>query len=127
MEFLKFKEFEYTLIANNETLKGSAFIIALANSSQYGNNFNIASNAKSNDGLINALVFRKPSMFAAPKMIWKIFKGKPVSSKFCTEIITPELIVKHQNQLVHLDGEVANFEIDKLSIKVIQNSLLLIS
>ena len=127
MEFLKFKEFEYTLVANNDTFKGSAFIIALANSSQYGNNFTIAPNSKSNDGLVNVLIFKKPPIWITPYIIWRIFKGKPISSKLCTEVITTALVLKHQNQPVHLDGEVANFEIAELSIKVIQNSLLLIS
>ncbi len=125
-EFLKFKEFDYTLVANNKTLNGSAFIIALANCTQYGNNFKIAPKAKSNDGLINVIILKKPSLFVMPIIIWKIVKGKSINNKYCTEIITKELTLTHPNQPVHLDGEIAHFETSKLKIQIIPSSLKVI-
>jgi len=126
-EFFKFKEFDYTLRANNETLKGTAFIIALANSSQYGNNFTIAPNAKSNDGLVNVLIFKKPSIWDAPFIIWQIFKGKSINKKYGTEVVSNTLTLQHPNQPIHLDGEFVTLNTTELSLRVEPSSLQVIS
>ena len=122
-EFLKFKEFDYKLVADNNTIKGSAFIIALANSSQYGNNFNIAPNAKSNDGLVNVLIFKKPSILVAPYIIWQIFRGKTINKKHCTEVISNKVNLQQPNQPIHLDGEFVKLGPTELNIQVEPASL----
>ena len=126
-EFFKFKEFEYLLIANGKTINGRAFIIALANSSQYGNNFNIAPNAKSNDGLVNVMIFKKPSIFVAPYVIWQIFRGKSISTKYCTEVVSNSFVLQHPNQPIHLDGEATRFNTAELDIQVKPSSLQVIT
>lgn len=126
-EYLHFKEFDYTLSTNKNTITGQAFIIAFANSTQYGNNFRIAPNATSNDGLLNVMLIKKPSLLAAPFIAWSIFRGKGISSKYCTEIITEELTLQQPKKPLHIDGEESECNSEKIEIKVIPNSLLVIS
>ncbi len=127
VEFFKFKEFKYSLVANGKTIDGHAFIIALANSSQYGNNFNIAPNAKSDDGVINVMIYKKPSIFIAPYIIWQIFRGKTISKKYCTEVVSNHFTLQHPNQPIHLDGEAARFNTAELNIQVKPSSLQVIT
>lgn len=126
-EYLHFKEFEYTLSANKNTFEGQAFIIALANSTQYGNNFRIAPKAKSNDGLVNVMLIKKPSLLAAPFIAWNIFRGKGINNNYCTEIITKDLTLHQTNKPLHIDGEESELTSEKIEIKVTPNSLLVIS
>lgn len=126
-EFIKFKEFDYRVIDEKTSKSGSAFIIALANSSQYGNNFKIAPNALSNDGLANIMIYKKPSIWAAPSLAWSLFKGKSLSEKHCIELKSRKITIESEDQPMHLDGEVVNLSTKQLNIEVLPNSLMVIS
>lgn len=58
-EFFAFSEFEAEIYLNGTTLRRKAFIIAIANSSQYGNNAFIAPKASVSDGILHINVLRK--------------------------------------------------------------------
>ncbi len=59
-EFFRFPEFELTLSRDNgEIINRKAFVLAIANSSQYGNNACIAPKASVSDGLLHVNVLRK--------------------------------------------------------------------
>ena len=58
-EFFRFREFESVVKAGNESWKFKSFVLAIANSSQYGNNAYIAPGASVTDGLLNLNVLRK--------------------------------------------------------------------
>ncbi len=125
-EFFTFKEFEYSIVSDFKLTSGKAFVIAIANTSQYGNNFKIAPNANSNDGIINIMLYRKPSLWVVPYIVWSVFKGKILGSKYCTEIKGKEITLKSANQIVHVDGEVTTLDTSSLKIEVQHNSLLVI-
>jgi YegS/Rv2252/BmrU family lipid kinase len=52
-----------------------AFIVAVANSSQYGNNARIAPRASLQDGLLDVVIIEDVSLFAAPLMLLRLFNG----------------------------------------------------
>lgn len=58
-EFFRFPEFESVVRAGSESWKFKSFVLAIANSSQYGNNAYIAPGASVTDGLLNLNVLRK--------------------------------------------------------------------
>ncbi len=59
-EFLRFPEFELILSRDNgESTIRSAFVLAIANSSQYGNNAWIAPRASVSDGLLHVNILKK--------------------------------------------------------------------
>ncbi|MBN1251939.1 MAG: YegS/Rv2252/BmrU family lipid kinase, partial [Bacteroidales bacterium] len=65
-EFFSYKSAEYFVKTENQELKVNAFLISLANSSQFGNEAHIAPLAKVNDGLIDICILEKFP-------IWKAF------------------------------------------------------
>lgn len=105
-EFLSYKELEAKVIVDGEQLATRSFIIALANSSQFGNNARVAPLASVCDELIDICFIRKvpfthvvgfaTKMFAGTldkSSLVDIKKGKNIS------IIFPEEVA------FHIDGE----------------------
>jgi YegS/Rv2252/BmrU family lipid kinase len=127
IEFFRFKEFKYKLLTENEQVSGEAFIIALANSAQYGNDFFIAPNAQLNSGVINVMLVKKPPLVMFPYFLLKVMQRKILATPYCTEIVAKKLYLSLESQKFHLDGENLEMETDKITIEVQQSSLLVIS
>ena len=125
-EFLNYKEFDITAEFDGKTETKRAFMVALANASQFGNNALIAPDASVSDGIIDVCFIRRIPITEAVPFLIKLFRGKIGQSRFVT-------IVKAKNfkatlstaQPIHLDGEPgapANFfdvEIMPKSLRVI--------
>ncbi len=125
-EFFKYKEFDFSLTSGIENIKDKAFIIAFANSSQYGNHFQIAPNAKSDDGLLNVMILKKPAILAIPLIVWKMFNGKQISSNYCKELIGSNFIITHEQSSVQLDGEPVALGSNTLHVEIKPKSLKVI-
>ncbi len=125
-EFLKYKEFGFSLTSDTKNIEGEAFIVAFANSAQYGNHFQIAPNAKSDDGLLNVIILKKPSILAVPLIIWKMFNGKQISSKYCKELIGKSFRLTYTHNSVQLDGEPVELGSNVLQVEVKPQSLKII-
>lgn len=104
-EMLKFPEFDAELTIDGKTLTKKAFIIAFANSSQYGNNIRIAPDASVNDGILNMTVIKKFSLKDIG-FIHSFLKGKLKESEFCNMLVAKEATVRTSNAIpYHIDGE----------------------
>lgn len=55
-EYASYKNQDYTLTVDGRTLTRNAWLIAVANSQQYGNNLTVAPKAKIDDGIINITI-----------------------------------------------------------------------
>ncbi len=55
-EYASYKNQDYTLTVDGKTLQRNAWLIAVANSQQYGNNLTVAPKAKLDDGLIDITI-----------------------------------------------------------------------
>lgn len=106
--YFKSSEFEYELRSEGFNRSGKAFIIAFANGSQYGNNARIAQGASVDDGKIDVVIVRKPSLLQAPLFTWRVMIGT-ISSSSLVKIVQ----LNHANVVtskpvpMHLDGEAA--------------------
>ena len=60
---LHYKSKNYIIEYNNKVIKRDAFLIAFANSSQYGNNAYISPRAKISDGLLDVVIIKKFSKY----------------------------------------------------------------
>jgi len=58
-EFMRFPEFEAVITIGGNQMKSHAFVIAIANSSQYGNNARIAPSASVCDEILNVSILKK--------------------------------------------------------------------
>lgn len=115
-EFRRFKEFEAQVTVGENQHTTKAFIIALANSSQFGNNARVAPNASVQDQLLDISVVRKVPLIHALGFTQKMFTGKLHRSRFVT-IHQHEQAKIQLNEPVayHIDGEamspVSSFEV----------------
>ena len=123
--FFNAQSYPFQIKANGTTIDTEAFLISIANSNQFGNNFTIAPKASLNDGLLDIVIVNKTGKF---NLIFKILnqvrKGKIVNADapqktvhyFQTERMT---ISNRAKAPLHIDGEAAEtseyFEIAVLS------------
>ncbi|HYC84002.1 MAG TPA: diacylglycerol kinase family protein, partial [Chryseosolibacter sp.] len=84
-QFLHFKEFMATIKAGDQAQERKTFIIAIANSSQYGNNARIAPAASVCDGILHVCFLKKVPPYRLD-FIYSFFAGTIGKTSYC-EII----------------------------------------
>ncbi|NLN74094.1 MAG: YegS/Rv2252/BmrU family lipid kinase [Bacteroidales bacterium] len=117
--FFKFKTEKYILTTKKERLETSAFLITIANSSQWGYNTKIAPKAQVNDGMLNISILKKPNILRAILLAPKLFLGKIDKTKIMTSIECTQLDIERADKekfYLHIDGEKEE-QIDKIEIK----------
>lgn len=104
-EFFSFNEFEAHIIIDDIHIQKKAFIIAVANSSQYGNNARIAPAASICDQLLHLTILKKVPAYRAD-FIYSFFSGNIERSSYC-EIVTAKKITINLSRTIsyHIDGE----------------------
>ncbi len=105
-EFFGFQEFEVEMMADEKVLKRNVFILALANSSQFGNNATISPFASVCDELIDVCFIKKVSLFQSIGFANKLFTGK-INTSSLVEIIKAKKVSIRFPRLMpyHIDGE----------------------
>jgi diacylglycerol kinase (ATP) len=121
-EFMKFTEFAASLITQQGTETKKAFIIAIANSSQYGNNARIAPIASVCDGLLHVCLLKKIPAYRLD-FIYSFFAGKIADTAYCEFIPTREMTIHLQAPVAfHVDGEPGGVA-DRFQIEILPHSL----
>ena len=93
--------------SDEKTWVQSAFVLAVANSDQYGNNALIAPGASVQDGKLNLVVVSPISVLAALPLISRLFLGRINGSAQVVRIQgTRFRITRSRPELIHTDGEV---------------------
>jgi diacylglycerol kinase family enzyme len=105
-EFGSYREFGCEALIDGKSYKSDAFIIALANSSQFGNNALVAPDASVCDGLIEVCFIKKIPVFAMPAFATRMFTGKIGTSRFVDIVKASRFEVEFKKPLpYHIDGE----------------------
>jgi diacylglycerol kinase family enzyme len=105
-EFLKYKSFEAKIGLNGNSFQSKSFIIALANSSQFGNNARVAPQASVCDQLIDVCFIQKVPMSQTIGFAGKMFSGRLDQSKFVEIIKTNRVTIDLEESIAyHIDGE----------------------
>jgi len=105
-EFLDFKPFEANVQVNGKSFQSRLFIIALANSSQFGNNARIAPQASVCDELLDLCFIQKIPMTQALGFAQKMFTGNLDRSRFVEIIKTNRATIDLDQPIAyHIDGE----------------------
>jgi YegS/Rv2252/BmrU family lipid kinase len=105
-EFLDFKPFEANVHVNGKSFQSRSFIIALANSSQFGNNARIAPQASVCDELLDLCFIQKVPMTQAVGFAQKMFTGNLDRSRFVEIIKTNRVTIELDKPIAyHIDGE----------------------
>lgn len=115
-------EYEIDVDGNKRSVK--AFMLSVANGSQWGNDFFVAPNASLEDGLLDLVIMSKPKVTNIPRLVTDLNKQK-VEKNPLVEIVKGKSIkISTQGEVAHVDGEPVSqstdFKIDviPLSLKV---------
>ena len=125
-EFINFKPFEATIEMNGKSFRSKTFIIAVANSSQFGNNARVAPQASVCDQLIDVCFIRKVPLAEAAGFAGKMFTGKLNNSRFVEMRKSDRLTIALDHPMAyHIDGEAMEstrhfaIELSPLSLRVL--------
>ena len=105
-EFYKYKPHHYRVEMNGEKVEREAFLITIANSSQYGNNAYIAPGADVEDGLLDLCIISKfPNYKVWELGIRMATKNLPSSSYYEVFKVKRAKISSVDQTFIHYDGE----------------------
>jgi len=104
-EFLQFREFDAQVVMGERTENRKTFIIAIANSSQYGNNARIAPAASVCDGILHICFLKKVPPYRLD-FLYSFFSGTVGQNQYCEIMETKEMkILLDRPMAFHIDGE----------------------
>lgn len=105
-EVLSYKPQTYRMVIDGREYLRKAFVISVANSSQYGNNAHIAPTASVTDGLLDVCIVKEFPMYKLPVLAYEMLRSKTDHSKL-VEIIKGRNIniSRVKEDAIHIDGE----------------------
>lgn len=104
-EFVSFREFDAVVAAGDEQMNFTSFVLAIANSSQYGNNACIAPGASVTDGLVNLNIVRKIPLYRFD-VVYAFFAKTIDRSPYSKIRTLSEFSISTNNPVpYHVDGE----------------------
>ncbi len=114
---LSYRPDRYTIRANGSApLETAAFIVAVANSDQYGNDCFIAPGARVDDGQLDLTVLGRVNAWNAIPLAVRLFAGKITGAGGVTRLRSDRFLIGRPSAgYIHTDGEVrtapAEFEV----------------
>ena len=104
-EFFKYEPQTYDITVDGKKYQYEAFLVSIANSSQFGNNAFIAPKASLTDGLIDVCIL-KPFPIVATAIVFERVMAKTINnSKFMDTIQGKKISLKNKTKKYHLDGD----------------------
>ncbi len=104
--FKRFNEFSSILKTENDSIQRKAFIISIANSSQFGNNAIIAPHASVCDSELDVCIVKKMNVWEGLSFVNKLFTHSLHRSRLMTQLKTKSVSITTENPIpYHIDGE----------------------
>lgn len=124
-EYLRFSPAKINFNLEGEDREEVVVLCTIANSSEFGNGFKISPKSSVEDGKLELCLLRPFSLWAAPAIAYRFFKGTADKSRF-TEIIpfSKGRIFLDEN-IAHYDGEPFAVR-NELNIEVVPKSLYIL-
>lgn len=125
-EIASYKPQTYRLDIDGVKYEREAFMLSLANSSQYGNNAHVSPSASVQDGLLDVCIIKPFPLYRFPEMGIRMFTKTADSSEF-VEIIKGKHIhiTRTKPGSIHLDGEPRDADVN-LDIEIVPSALNII-
>ncbi len=125
--YLRSRSEHYTVFCGEERSEHQAWLITVANSSQYGNNAIIAPGARINDGLLDLTRVNKPHPFAAIPLAVRLFNGTIDKSPSVLSLRGARFIIERERPgLFHTDGQTHESD-TRLVVEVKPHSLRILT
>ncbi len=123
-EYLGYKGFDIEMQAENQTFTfENMHMLVMANASEFGNAARIAPKADLQDGRMDLVLVRKPSVFRLPALFYRLFKGTIRDNDYLHQLTCRQIHVKASRVLhLHLDGE-AQEPCNELIAEILPRSL----
>ncbi len=107
----KYKPSTYTIYTDDDRIREKAFLIAIGNAAQYGNNAYITPRASMQDGLMDVTLVRPFNIIDAPQMAVQLFTRSLDSNENILSFRSAHLrIIMPQPDVVHVDGDPIDME-----------------
>ncbi|MEW6751626.1 MAG: YegS/Rv2252/BmrU family lipid kinase [Candidatus Latescibacterota bacterium] len=117
---------EYDVLADEQSLRLRALVLAVANASQYGSNARVAPLASLQDGLLDVVVIDDVGVIGAALLLRRLFDGTLHRARRVTTLQAEEVEIRRPGAgPAHLDGEPATLP-DALHVHVQPRSLRLL-
>lgn len=121
--FINYKPQDYDIVMDGNKINRKAFLVTVANASQYGNNAYIAPLADIQDGIMDVSIIRPFGMFGAFGIGYKLFNKTLNSSVFVETFKAKNIVISRKDKgAAHYDGE--PLELDKIISYQIQPAAL---
>jgi diacylglycerol kinase (ATP) len=105
-EMLNYQPATYTILVDGETFTRKAFVVSIANSSQYGNNAYISPLASASDGLLDVCIIKKFPLYRIPILAFYMLTAKTHRSDMVEIIKGKQIhISRPEAAAIHIDGE----------------------
>lgn len=105
-EYLSFKPEEYVIKANDEVITDRAFVVAVCNASQYGNNAYIAPHASITDGLLDVTIIHYGNILTTALVGLDLMAGTIEKNMLIHTFRTDRLTLERKTEgPAHIDGE----------------------
>ena len=125
-ELSSYKPETYTIQYDGNTIVEKAFIVSVANSSQYGNEAHIAPHADVCDGLLDLVVVKPFPWYLFPSLAVKMFTKTAHTSNYVKIYKAKNIVIERALESpIHIDGE-PHMESAKLNIQIIPLSMNII-
>lgn len=125
-EISAYKSQRYKITIGEKTIERVAFMLSVANSSQYGNNAYIAPNASLDDDFLDLCIIKPFPLYKFPLLAFQMFTKTIHKSKYVEIIkINSAMITREVEGPIHTDGEPL-IKGKELSIKIKHLALKLI-
>lgn len=122
-EYVQYRPQTYTVSANGKLLTEKAFLIAVCNASQWGNNAYIAPEASITDGLLDITIVHSGTAIDAAVMGMDIFTGYITKNTMVHTFRAPACVIYRNGAgEAHIDGEPMMMD-DILDVKCHHGSL----
>lgn len=125
-ELKNYRSENYQINIDGKLINERAFILSIANSSQYGNEAHIAPRAQLHDGLLDLIIVKPFPLILMPIMAFRLFTKSADRSKYLISLQGKSIqISNNKKSVIHLDGEAKlineniNISIQPLALNVI--------
>ncbi|RZK43686.1 MAG: diacylglycerol kinase family lipid kinase [Pedobacter sp.] len=96
----------YEIVMDGKQFKRKAFVLSIANSSQYGNNVHISPKSKLNDGELELCIVKPISWHKLPLLAYQMLRSKTHRSDLVEIVSGKKIEIKRiKENAVHIDGE----------------------
>ncbi len=124
-EFINLKPIQVDLEAAGQKIKLDAFMLCIANTSEFGNGFKISPKSSVRDGILELILVKPFPKWKAAIVATRFFNKNVHKSKYVQTILATEGKIELSENSAHYDGEFVK-EHKSITFKVLPESLKIV-